>query len=811
MLQHHYKVILFANNISFLKIFGYFYRRFRKPFTLYTISRNIIIGKSLFQHFLVFLKNVRKFIRVRKNVRKMVSVKFYLDKEDKSQYCPIHLVIRQKDLQVKVSTGEKILKKDWDSKNQKALGTESCHMSINKFLGFLRNEVEKCFEITPHGQLTDKKVKDMISLLVETRKQNTELKMVCEESEIYQKKHKITFVDLFAGAGGFSEGFLQAETDTHYFDFRLGSDINENCELTHLARYNYQLGMDAEFLRQDITEPDFLDNLMKKINKQTIDVVCGGPPCQSFSLAGKRKKFDKKDDLFAHYLNVIKVLRPKYFVMENVKGILTKEGGKIKDMIIQEIRSIIDLKEFHQLMHFVFGLKKQFPERLFIIDCYLQRLNFEKVIDKELEQLRENYIQNIENKFKLLAPKIADYKTSKTDINFSTIRHGFNLLKRAKELAYIRKKVILEKNHSDLDNDFFAPRFDDFLESIEPNSIIEQIHLAFQKLIPNTQLRNEINDIILALEIFNYSFDECVQGLQDIAKGQEFRAQLNEILGHIRLYNIEQPFVALAADYGVPQNRERVLFIGCRKDQKLIKTIPATVKPEDKVTVFEALYDLDFIGNDEEKYNYEEIDLKARYNGSTVKMKELLKKRSINGKPNNDNGKTYADWSKKGRLNGRFANAKNPFYVRNFDELDNVLTHVVAPLHNHKTSKQNEDVITRLSVILKTGNYDEAKVELKRIGLDSDKRNYNVLKADKQSPTVLTIPDDYVHFSSPRSLTVREMARLQSFDDSFVFQGKRSTGGNKRKFEVPQFTLVGNAVPPLMARAVAMNILENID
>ena len=74
---------------------------------------------------------------------------------------------------------------------------------------------------------------------------------------------------------------------------------------------------------------------------------------------------------------------------------------------------------------------------------------------------------------------------SKTDINFSTIRHGFNMLKRAKELAYIRKKVIQEKNHNDLDNDFFAPKFDDFLVSIEPNNIIEEIHNSFQKLNPS--------------------------------------------------------------------------------------------------------------------------------------------------------------------------------------------------------------------------------------------------------------------------------------------------------------------------------------
>lgn len=56
------------------------------------------------------------------------------------------------------------------------------------------------------------------------------------------------------------------------------------------------------------------------------------------------------------------------------------------------------------------------------------------------------------------------------------------------------------------------------------------------------------------------------------------------------------------------------------------------------------------------------------------------------------------------------------------------------------------------------------------------------------------------------------MARLQSFDDSFVFLGKRTTGGSRRKVEVPQYTQVGNAVPPLLARAIALEIrraLEN--
>lgn len=53
------------------------------------------------------------------------------------------------------------------------------------------------------------------------------------------------------------------------------------------------------------------------------------------------------------------------------------------------------------------------------------------------------------------------------------------------------------------------------------------------------------------------------------------------------------------------------------------------------------------------------------------------------------------------------------------------------------------------------------------------------------------------------------MARLQSFDDNFVFQGKRTTGGEMRKVDIPQYTLVGNAVPPLMARAIG-NVILNV-
>lgn len=81
------------------------------------------------------------------------------------------------------------------------------------------------------------------------------------------------------------------------------------------------------------------------------------------------------------------------------------------------------------------------------------------------------------------------------------------------------------------------------------------------------------------------------------------------------------------------------------------------------------------------------------------------------------------------------------------------------------------------------------------------------LSRTQQSRTVVTLPDDYISPFEDRIFSVREMARLQSFDDSFEFLGKRTTGGPRRKFETPQYTQVGNAVPPLLAKAVAKTII----
>ncbi|MBI1268123.1 MAG: DNA cytosine methyltransferase [Cryomorphaceae bacterium] len=734
----------------------------------------------------------------------MATINFYLDKPDRKGQAPIHLRINCGGSQIKLATGHKITPEHFDKKSQRVLNYSSDFKGVNHYLDFLTERADELLHHSNKKSFSQDEIKEKLNQYISSYRENHSVSIVKEQVSIFGKP--FTFVDLFAGAGGFSEGFLQAEVNNKFFDFIAASDINENCELTHVVRYNHQLGLNAEFLRQDITEPDFLDNFLQKIAGKQIDVVCGGPPCQSFSLAGKRKKFDKKDDLFSHYLEVIKVLQPKYFVMENVKGILTKENGKIKDIIIQEINSIVDVKEIPVLISFIRKMKSN--KDGFLLDCIVKRVELEKLRDVEVEAGREDFIRFVDSRFRQITPKIADYKTSKTDDRINTIRHGFNILARTKEWEKLKRDIIKEKDFCNVDGDAFAEHFTSFLTHISSENIIDQIEIAFGELNVPASFRKDCDDIITALRIYTTSFDETVETLIGLSSKEE-KTQLLKILESIRLYKIEKPFIANASNYGVPQNRERVLFIGCRKDQKFISEIPPTVKAGDKVTVFEALHDLDFVGNNEEAHNYELVDISKQFNGTAQKVMGLIKKRSIEGKENSKTGKTFAEWSKEGRLIDRYKPNTKPFYVRNFDSLLKGEKDFDI-LNNHKTSNQNEDVVKRLQIILDIGDYKKAQCQLDECGLSSNKRNYNVLKPEEQSSTIMTIPDDYVHYNSPRALTVREMARLQSFDDSFVFQGKRSTGGNSRKTDVPQFTLVGNAVPPLLARAVASEILKNI-
>lgn len=621
-----------------------------------------------------------------------------------------------------------------------------------------------------------------------------------EKKEFISTRKGITYLDLFAGAGGFSEGFMQAYTDDKFYDFRLASDINENCELTHRVRYNKMLGLDTKFLCQDIMEESFLPNLLKEIGNQEIDVVTGGPSCQSFSLAGRRKKLDKRDDLFYHYLKVIKALRPKYFVMENVKGILTKDEGRIKERILREIRSIVDDTKMNLLYAFLDDvLRPQMPVSLYYA-LYI-RLCMETSLGSWDKQ-NEIFFNNLDQQLKEVT-KHLPYRVSKSDESVNTIRHGLLLLKMKQQRDIIRKQIIQLKTSAHIDNDTFMDDYNAIIETISDEQILEKTLKAIDKVAELGDCSKEAKILKKSLEILTSTFDECIEYIQEQLKNSEtLLNHLNELMKEIRLYNIEDPLVLLSSNYGVPQNRERVVFIGCRNDQEIIKDIPPCVMEEEKVKVYEALWDLNMVGNGETVTSYKKPKLISQ-------LENVKIQRTVQGKPD-DRGLLFSEWSKIGRLGHRFTFDEEPFYILNMDELDKPNKYQRMELFNHQTSQQNDKVRERLRIIAEHGDYDEAKAELKEKGLESQKRNYVVLNPLGQSPTVCTMPDDFIHYSAYRPMTVREMARLQSFDDSFVFQGKRQTGGNNRQKEIPQYTLVGNAVPPLMARAIANTLLKHI-
>lgn len=634
---------------------------------------------------------------------------------------------------------------------------------------------------------------------VSSRKKR-QLCYMAEKKEFTASRTKVTFVDLFAGAGGISEGFLQAYTDTNYFEFLLASDINANCELTHRVRYNMQLGLSTEFICQDIMEDSFVDNLMNKIGNKTVDVVTGGPSCQSFSLYGRRKKFDQRDDLFYHYLKVIKVLRPKYFVMENVKGLLTKDGGKIKEQILKEIRSIVDDDQAGILIEF---LKRVFQHKsIFRYNTLITKINIETTDKRQRERLTKEYFAYLENMFKEITRNI-EYKVSKSNVDINTVRHGFRMLKDRTIRDAIRKNIIALKSEADIDNDVYGDAMNEFIVEISDSSILEKISNALDNIATLTDQHENIDLLKDALSLYVLTLDELFDRISEEIKGTQYEQEFDRILSQIRLYNISGPQVLQASDYGVPQNRERVVFFGCRRDQSLICEVPAAIKSEDKVTVYEALWDLDMIGNGETVTDYIAVTPLDCYRG-------LLRKRTSIGTPASS-GKLYSEWQKEGHLGHRFIFDSAPLYVKNMVDLVYPQKQQYHILNNHQTSSQSEKVRKRLRIIAEHGEYNEVtKKALQAEKVDSDKRNYVVLNPEKQSPTVVTMPDDFIHYAAHRALTVREMARLQSFDDSFVFQGKRQTGGEKRKEEIPQFTLVGNAVPPLMARAIANVILQHI-
>lgn len=140
--------------------------------------------------------------------------------------------------------------------------------------------------------------------------------------------NSFNFVDLFAGCGGMSEGFIM-----NGFKLLAANEVDKNIMLTN--KFNHSRHTDEKrFILGDVTTEEVKVKIKDACKGHSVDVVIGGPPCQGFSYAGWRDPNDKRNQLFREFVSLVNTLKPKFFVMENVPGILTmRKGEAIKEII----------------------------------------------------------------------------------------------------------------------------------------------------------------------------------------------------------------------------------------------------------------------------------------------------------------------------------------------------------------------------------------------------------------------------------------------------------------------------------------------
>lgn len=176
-------------------------------------------------------------------------------------------------------------------------------------------------------------------------------------------KNRYKIVDLFCGAGGFSYGFEMED-----FESVLAIDKWKDAITTYNNNHLNKCGMNI-----DIKE--FSDEKIQELMKaHTIDGVIGGPPCQGFSMVGTRDPFDERNKLYLEFVRFVRTIRPKFFILENVKGLLNLENGYFKRDIVERFGDLGYNVNYKVLKASEFGVP-QSRERVFFVGLLREYFN----------------------------------------------------------------------------------------------------------------------------------------------------------------------------------------------------------------------------------------------------------------------------------------------------------------------------------------------------------------------------------------------------------------------------------------------------
>jgi len=267
---------------------------------------------------------------------------------------------------------------------------------------------------------------------------------------------------------------------------------------------------------------------------------------------------------------------------------------------------------------------------------------------------------------------------------------------------------------------------------------------------------------------------ENVRGFTSMphARGGTYDQAVKDALGRLG-YDVWSE-VLIASDYGVPQKRPRFILIAAPKG-----SLPG-IDPLSRLRTFRNRF-------------LEEKGLGK----ATVSVGQAISDFALNNrKPSPD-----TEWGNRGYSAVR--RALKP--QSNFQRLMRV-GECQQP-SDLRLPRHNRDTAARFALILESCARGRSISLEDRMRLGIGKRSTTPLHEDLPAPTITTLPDDIIHYADPRTLAVRELARLQSFPDWFSFAGPYTTGGSRRKTACPRYTQVGNAVPPLLAEALGFVLL----
>lgn len=240
-------------------------------------------------------------------------------------------------------------------------------------------------------------------------------------------------------------------------------------------------------------------------------------------------------------------------------------------------------------------------------------------------------------------------------------------------------------------------------------------------------------------------------------------------------YTVFSDLVDLSA-YGVPQTRKRFIIIAIRKDD------PAYNKLNGKTP-------FDVLSANRDAF----LTTKGLPIDRPVSVKEAIGDLEVSGKELVESN----DFELKGYKQIVYNGVGNKSGFIKLMRKDTKCSPDSLRLPKHKV-----DTIQQFRKIIDTCTQGKTLSKDDRLRLGIKKHALTPLHGDSPSATITTLPDDMVHYSEPRILTVRENARIQTFPDWFQFTGKYTTGGKDRKNECPRYTQVGNAVPPLFSEAI---------